>query len=82
LYIDNNTAIKLSKNLEFYLRTKCIELRYYFLREQVTEGTINIARVNTKDNLADMFTKALPRATFEGILKRLYLNPLNNIRLV
>ncbi|CAK1358438.1 unnamed protein product [Cercospora beticola] len=73
LYIDNNAAIKLSKNPEFHARTKHIELRHHFLREQVQDGAIQIKRVNTKDNLADMFTKALPRATFESILTRLRL---------
>lgn len=73
LYIDNNAAMKLTKNPEFHARTKHIELRHHFLREQVLQGTIQMKRIDTKDNLADVFTKALPRATFEGMLEGLRL---------
>ena len=68
LHIDNNAAMKLTKNPEFHARTKHIELRHHFLREQVLEGNIEMIRVDTKDNLADIFTKALPRATHERMM--------------
>lgn len=73
LMIDNNAAMKLTKNPEFHARTKHIELRHHFLREQVLEGNINVVRVDTKDNLADIFTKPLARAAFESFTTRLHL---------
>ena len=65
LLIDNNAALKLSRNPELHDRTKHIELKYHFLRDLTLSGRINTQRVDTKDNLADLLTKPLPRDTFE-----------------
>jgi histone deacetylase 1/2 len=45
-------------------RTKHIELRYHFLRDNVEKGTIVLSHVPTQDQLADIFTKPLDQATF------------------
>jgi hypothetical protein len=39
-------------------RTKHIEVRYHFLRDNVEKGTIVLSHVPTQDQLADIFTKA------------------------
>jgi len=65
LLIDNNAALKLTRNPELHDRTKHIELKYHFLRDLTLSGRINTQRVDTKDNLADLLTKPLPRDTFE-----------------
>ncbi|OQD79066.1 hypothetical protein PENANT_c064G07894 [Penicillium antarcticum] len=67
LYIDNNAALKLTRNPEFHSRAKHIDVKHNFIREKVEEGLIDTQRVNTKDNLADVFTKALPRSTHEDL---------------
>ena len=74
LYIDNNAALKLTRNPEFHSRAKHIDVKHNFIREKVEEGLIDTQRVNTKDNLADVFTKALPRSTHEDLVKRLNLH--------
>ncbi|OKP08903.1 hypothetical protein PENSUB_5509, partial [Penicillium subrubescens] len=63
LYIDCNSALKLTRNPEFHNKSKHIDVKHHFVREKLAEGLINTQRVNTKDNLADVFTKALPRST-------------------
>jgi hypothetical protein len=73
LYIDNNSALKLTRNPEFHSRSKHIDVKHHFIREKVDEGVINTQRVETTDNLADVFTKALPRPTHEGLVNRLNL---------
>jgi hypothetical protein len=73
LYIDSNSALKLTRNPEFHSRSKHIDVKHHFIREKVDEGVINTQRVDTKDNLADVFTKALPRPTHEGLVNRLNL---------
>jgi hypothetical protein len=45
-------------------RTKHIEVRYHFLRDNVEKGTIVLSHVSTQDQLADIFTKPLDQATF------------------
>ena len=73
LYIDNNSSLKLTRNPEFHNRSKHINIKHYFIREKVDEGAINTQRVETRDNLADMFTKALPRPTHDDLVNRLNL---------
>jgi hypothetical protein len=45
-------------------RTKHIEVRYHFLRDNVEKGTIVLSHVPTQDQLSDIFTKPLDQATF------------------
>jgi hypothetical protein len=45
-------------------KTKHIELRYHFLRDNVEKGKIDLIHVPTHDQLANIFTKPLDQATF------------------
>jgi len=42
LYIDSQSAIELSKNLEHHSRTKHIDIQYHFVRENTLNGNINL----------------------------------------
>lgn len=68
LAIDNSSAIKLTKNPEFHGRTKHIPIRHHMIREWVEQGEISPVWISGKDNPADLFTKALPRTTFEKMV--------------
>ncbi|GJX87579.1 hypothetical protein Tco_0339593 [Tanacetum coccineum] len=61
---DNKGAIDLSKNHVLHSRTKHIEIRYHFLRDNVQKGNITIEKVASKDNIADILTKPLKREPF------------------
>jgi hypothetical protein len=74
LYIDNNAALKLTKNRGFHIRAKHIDVKRKLIRETVEKGLFDTQRVNTKDKLADVFTKALPRSTLEDLVERLNLH--------
>ncbi|GJX94904.1 hypothetical protein Tco_0349490 [Tanacetum coccineum] len=52
-------------------RSKHIDIRHYFIREQVEKGVVELYFVRTEYQLANIFTKALPRERFEFILPRL-----------
>jgi hypothetical protein len=66
IYMDNDTARKLTRNPEMHNRTKYIEIRHHFVRERVTETMeLETLRVDTKDNLADILTKPLARESLE-----------------
>ncbi|GKC61664.1 copia protein [Tanacetum coccineum] len=56
---DNKGAIDLSKNPIQHSRTKHIEIRHYFLRDNVQKGNISIEKVSLEDNIADILTKLL-----------------------
>ncbi|GJT68533.1 retrovirus-related pol polyprotein from transposon TNT 1-94 [Tanacetum coccineum] len=61
---DNKGAIDLSKNPILHYRTKHIEIRHHFLRDNVQKGNISIEKVSFEDNIADILTKPLKREPF------------------
>ncbi|GJR42580.1 retrovirus-related pol polyprotein from transposon TNT 1-94 [Tanacetum coccineum] len=71
LYCDNKSAIALCCNNIQYSRSKHIDIRHHFIREQVEKGVVELYFVRTGYQLADIFTKALPKERFEFILPRL-----------
>nr|GEV75060.1 copia protein [Tanacetum cinerariifolium] len=68
LYCDNRSAIALCSNNVQHSRSKHINIRHHFICEQVKRGVVELYFVSTDYQLADIFTKALPRQRFEFIL--------------
>ncbi len=66
LFIDNASAIKLTKNHEFHKRSKHIEVRYYYVRELYQNGIIDVQHVRSENQLGDMFTKPLNSVKFKN----------------
>jgi Reverse transcriptase (RNA-dependent DNA polymerase)/GAG-pre-integrase domain len=64
LLCDNNATITLSEDPAFHARVKHFDVRYHFLRERVQSNEITLSYVNTKDNIADIFTKPLDTTNF------------------
>ncbi|GKA97918.1 hypothetical protein Tco_0825812 [Tanacetum coccineum] len=62
---DNKGAINLSKNPVQHSRTKHIEIRQHFLRDNVQKGNITIEKVASEDNITGIFTKPLNREVFD-----------------
>ena len=71
LRIDNQSATNLAKNPISHGRSKHIETRFHFIREQVTNGMIELQYCATKLQLTDGFTKALKLDIFEFFRKKL-----------
>jgi hypothetical protein len=67
LLMDNQSAIQVAKNPEHHGRMKHLDLAHYWLRDEVTKGTIRVEYVPTQDQLADILTKALPRPAVEKL---------------
>ncbi|GKA98506.1 retrovirus-related pol polyprotein from transposon TNT 1-94 [Tanacetum coccineum] len=74
---DNKGAIDLSKNPVQHSRTKHIEIRHHFLRDNVQKGHISIEKVSSADNIADILTKPLKRESFNYL--RLGLGMMEHI---
>ncbi|GKF14244.1 retrovirus-related pol polyprotein from transposon TNT 1-94 [Tanacetum coccineum] len=51
-----------------HLRSKHIDIRHHFIKEQVERKVVELYFVETKYQLADIFTKALPRERFATLL--------------
>ena len=62
LYSDNQSAITLTRDAQFHARSKHFDVQNHFVREKVENGVIDIIYIPTDNNIADVFTKALPKA--------------------
>ncbi|XP_057432611.1 uncharacterized protein LOC130725390 [Lotus japonicus] len=65
VYCDNVSAIYLSGNPVQHQRTKHIEMDIHFVREKVARGQARILHVPSRHQIADIFTKGLPRVLFD-----------------
>ncbi|GLJ08830.1 hypothetical protein SUGI_0096780 [Cryptomeria japonica] len=79
IFCDNTSAINISKNLVMHSKTKHISIKYHYLRVEVQEKKVVLEYVSTKEQIADIFTKPLPRDTFEYLRSQLGVLPLSSI---
>ncbi|GKE57848.1 retrovirus-related pol polyprotein from transposon TNT 1-94, partial [Tanacetum coccineum] len=71
LYCDNRSAIALCYNNVQHSWSKHIDIRHHFIREHVEKGVVELYFMTMDYQLADIFTKALPRERFKFLLPRL-----------
>ncbi|GKC78337.1 retrovirus-related pol polyprotein from transposon TNT 1-94, partial [Tanacetum coccineum] len=71
MYFDSKAAIAISCNPFQHSRTKHIDVRYHFIKEQVEKGIVELFFVGTEYQLADLFTKAMSEDRFKYLVKRL-----------
>ena len=76
IYCDKMSAINISKNPIMHSKTKHIAIKYHYLRELVQKKEVRVEYVNTKEQLADIFTKALPKDAHEYLRDKLGVIPL------
>ena len=65
IMVDNSNVLVIVNNLVSTDKTRHIERREMVVREREAQGTSKVTKVDTSDNLADMFTKILARDPFE-----------------
>ncbi|GKE01376.1 putative ribonuclease H-like domain-containing protein, partial [Tanacetum coccineum] len=58
IHIDNESIICIVKNLVFYSKTKHIKIRYHFIRDSYEKKLIQVVKIHTDHNVADLLTKA------------------------
>ncbi|WOG95118.1 hypothetical protein DCAR_0314420 [Daucus carota subsp. sativus] len=71
IYVDNKSAISLAKNPVSHSRSKHINIKYHFLREQVNDKNVELVHCRTEENLADIFTKPLKPDVFNKMITKL-----------
>ena len=62
---DNQSCIKMTKNLVFHDKTKHTEVRYHFILDMVQKGSVKLKYVPTEEQVEDVLTKPLSRVNFE-----------------
>ncbi|GJV87248.1 retrovirus-related pol polyprotein from transposon TNT 1-94 [Tanacetum coccineum] len=73
VYCDSKSAIAISCNPVQHSKTKHIDIWYHFINKHVEKGSVELYFVGTEYQLADLFTKALPKERFEYLVHRIVI---------
>ncbi|GJY70310.1 hypothetical protein Tco_0474013 [Tanacetum coccineum] len=68
IYIDNESTICIVKNLVFHSKTKHIEIRHHFIRDCYEKKLIQVIKIHTDHNVADLLTKAFDVSRFNFLI--------------
>nr|GEW55674.1 putative ribonuclease H-like domain-containing protein [Tanacetum cinerariifolium] len=79
MYCDSKSAIAISCNPVQHSKTKHIDIRYHFIKEHVEKGNVELYFVGTEYQLANLFTKALPKERFEYLVHRIVIIIKNHL---
>lgn len=72
---DNQSSISLTRDQSHHQRSKHIDIKHHFVRDYVEMGKLWFHYVPTKENIADIFTKALPAPLHSYLRGKLGLGP-------
>ncbi|GJX44246.1 hypothetical protein Tco_0260922 [Tanacetum coccineum] len=68
IHIDNESTICIVKNLVFHSKTKHIEIRHHFIRDSYEKRLIQMIKIHTDNNFADLLTKAFDVSRFQYLI--------------
>ncbi|GJZ93772.1 putative ribonuclease H-like domain-containing protein, partial [Tanacetum coccineum] len=71
IYIDNESTICIVKNPVFHSKTKHIAIRHHFIRDAYEKKLIQVLKIHTDDNVADLLTKAFAVNSYLGFRESL-----------
>nr|GEU70539.1 retrotransposon protein, putative, unclassified [Tanacetum cinerariifolium] len=77
LYCDNKSVIAPCCKSVQHSRAKHIDVRYYFIKEQLEYRIVKLYFVQTEYQLADIFTKPLPRERFNFLIEKLGIKSMS-----
>ncbi|KAI3808109.1 hypothetical protein L1987_24052 [Smallanthus sonchifolius] len=69
IHIDNMSAISITNNSVQHSKTKHIDIRYHFIRDQAEKKRIILTKVHTNEQYADLFTKPFDEAKFKYLVE-------------
>ena len=79
IYTDNEAAKAIAKNDQLHSRTKHIDIKHHFIRDEIEKERIKIEWISTKEQLADLLTKKLSNDQFKYFITKLMDGEINTI---
>jgi hypothetical protein len=79
LNVDNKSAISLARNPIAHGRSKHIETKYHFLRDQVSKEKLTVEYCKTDVQIADILTKPLRANRFKELRKMLGITQMEKL---
>ncbi|GJT99129.1 hypothetical protein Tco_1094647 [Tanacetum coccineum] len=73
IHVDNESAICVIKNPISHSKTKHIEIRYHFIRDSYEKRLIEMVKIHTDNNVAELLTKAFDVSRFNFLVASIYL---------
>ncbi|GJX32598.1 hypothetical protein Tco_0242453 [Tanacetum coccineum] len=67
IHVDNESAICVVKNHVYHSKTKHIEIRHHFIRDSYEKKLIEMVKIHTDYNVADLLTKAFDVTRYRGL---------------
>ncbi|GKC25457.1 hypothetical protein Tco_1027607, partial [Tanacetum coccineum] len=67
-FIDNESTICIVKNPLFHSKTKHIEIRHHFIRDSYEKRLIQVIKIHTNHNVANLLTKAFDVSRFQYLI--------------
>ncbi|GKC39543.1 hypothetical protein Tco_1051927 [Tanacetum coccineum] len=68
IFFDNESTICKVKNLVFHSKTKHIEIRHHFIRDSNEKKLIQMIKIHTNQNVADLLTKSFDVGRFQYLI--------------
>ncbi|GJW62900.1 ribonuclease H-like domain-containing protein [Tanacetum coccineum] len=75
IYIDNESTICIVKNPVYHSKTKHIAIRHHFIRDAYEKKLIQVLKIHTNDNVADLLTKAFDVSRFQFLVVSIGMVP-------
>ena len=73
LLVDNSGAMFVAKSRSISRKTKRIDERHHYIRDEFQKGNIRFAHISSSENVADILTKSLPPARNKVFLRAMGL---------
>ena len=70
LYTDSLGACMIASNSVYHKCTKHIDIKYHYIRDVISWVNVNVGTVSTRENIADLLTKALPQNSHHFLVQK------------
>ncbi|GJX47425.1 hypothetical protein Tco_0272615 [Tanacetum coccineum] len=68
IHVDNKSAICIVKNPVYHSKTNHIKIRHHFIRDSYEKKLIEMVKIHTDYNVADLLTKAFDVTRFQFLI--------------